>query len=44
MLTLFVVGAVAIMLRYLVFDNSNIPMIVGLACLLGGLYVATKWR
>jgi len=44
MLTLFVVGAVAIMLRYLVFDDSNIPMIVGLVCLLGGLYVATKWR
>jgi hypothetical protein len=44
MLSLFVIGAVAIMLRYLVFDNSNIPMIIGLVCLLGGLYVATKWR
>jgi hypothetical protein len=44
MLTLFVVGAIAIMLRYLVFDDSNIPMIIGLVCLLGGLYTATKWR
>jgi hypothetical protein len=44
MLTLFIVGAIAIMLRYLVWDSSNIPMIVGLVCLLGGLYVATKWR
>jgi Cell division protein CrgA len=44
MLTLFVVGAIAIMLRYLVFEDSNIPMIIGLVCLLGGLYTATKWR
>jgi len=44
MLTLFVVGGLAIMLRYLVFDDSNWPMFVGLVCLLGGLYTATKWR
>ena len=44
MLVLFAVGALAIMLRYLVFSDSNWPMIVGLACLLGGLYTATKWR
>ena len=44
MLVLFAVGALAIMLRYLVFADSNWPMIVGLACLLGGLYTATKWR
>ena len=44
MLTLFAVGALAIMLRYLVWTDSNIPMLVGLACLLGGLYTATKWR
>jgi Cell division protein CrgA len=44
MLVLFAVGALAIMLRYLVFSDSNWPMVVGLACLLGGLYTATKWR
>lgn len=44
MLTLFVLGGVAIMLRYLVFSDSNVPMVIGLACLLGGLYTATKWR
>ena len=38
MLVLFAVGALAIMLRYLVFSDSNWPMIVGLVCLLGGLY------
>jgi hypothetical protein len=44
MLVLFAVGALAIMLRYLVFTDSNWPMIIGLVCLLGGLYTATKWR
>jgi hypothetical protein len=44
MLVLFAVGALAIMLRYLVFDSSNWPMVVGLVCLLGGLFTATKWR
>ncbi len=44
MLGLFVVGAIAIMARYLVFPDSNWPMLVGLACLLGGLFLATKWR
>jgi 1,4-dihydroxy-2-naphthoate octaprenyltransferase len=44
MLVLFAVGALAIMLRYLVFPDDNWPMIVGLVCLLGGLYTATKWR
>lgn len=44
MLALFVIGGLAIMLRYLVFPDSNWPMLVGLACLLGGLFTATKWR
>ena len=44
MLVLFGLGALAIMLRYLVFDNSNWVMVVGLVCLLGGLFTATKWR
>ena len=44
MLALIVLGGVAIMLRYLVFDDSNWPMVIGLAALLGGLFTATKWR
>ena len=43
MLSFFVLGGVSIMLRYLVFD-SGWPLFVGLACLLAGLYTATKWR
>lgn len=44
MLVLFGLGALAIMLRYLAFPDSNWPMLAGLVCLLGGLYTATKWR
>lgn len=44
MLGLFIVGGLAIMARYLVFPDSNIPMVVGLVCLLGGLFTATRWR
>lgn len=44
MLALFVLGGVAIMLRYLVFSDSNLPMVIGLVCLMGGLFTATKWR
>ena len=44
MLGLFVLGGIAIMARYLVFPDSNWPMLVGLACLLGGLFLATSWR
>jgi len=44
MLALLVAGGVVIMLRYLVFTGSNWPTLVGLVCILGGLYLATKWR
>ena len=44
MLGLFVAGGLAIMARYLIFSDSNIPLLIGLACLLGGLFLATKWR
>jgi hypothetical protein len=44
MLALFIIGAIAIILRYLVFPDSNIPLLIGLVCLLGGLFTATKWR
>ena len=44
MLGLFILGGLAIMARYLVWPDSNIPMLVGLVCLLGGLFTATRWR
>ena len=44
MLVLLIGGGVMIMLRYLVFTDSNIPTLVGLVMILGGLYTATKWR
>jgi len=43
MLALFAIGGIAIMTRYLWWD-SNLPMIIGMAALLGGLFTATKWR
>jgi hypothetical protein len=43
MLSLFAIGGIAIMARYLWWD-SNIPMVFGMAALLGGLFTATKWR
>ncbi len=46
MLALFIVGALSIMSRYLIWDEggNQIPLLVGMVCLLGGLYTATKWR
>jgi hypothetical protein len=44
MLGLLVLGALLIMLRYLVWEDTNLPMVLGMACLLGGLYTGTKWR
>ena len=43
MLGLFVVGGLLIMARYLFWDEQ-LPMLIGMACLLAGLYTATKWR
>ena len=43
MLALFAIGGIAIMARYLWWD-SNLPMVLGMAALLGGLFTATKWR
>ena len=37
-------GGLLIMARYLIFTDSNIPTLIGLGCILGGLYTATKWR
>jgi hypothetical protein len=44
MLVLLIGGGLLIMARYLIFTDSNIPTILGLVCILGGLWAATKWR
>ena len=44
MVALFLIGMIVIILRNLVFTNNNILTLVGLGCILGGLYTATKWR
>mgnify|MGYP003750366921 FL=1 len=44
MVALLVLGMVVIMLRNLVFTDNNWLTLVGLACVLGGLFTATKWR
>lgn len=43
MVGLFVTGMVIIMVRNLAV-NSNWLTLAGLACILGGLFTATKWR
>ena len=44
MIALLAIGVLAILSRYLIWDNTNTPVLIGLAFLLGGLWVATKWR
>jgi len=44
MFVLIGLGGLIILLRYLVWPESNVPVLVGLGCLLAGLYVATKWH
>ena len=44
MVGLLVTGMVIIILRNLVFTGNNLLTLAGLACILGGLYTATKWR
>ena len=44
MLVLLILGVVVIMLRNLAFSGNNWLLLVGLGCILGGLYTATKWR
>lgn len=44
MLVLLIGGGLMIMARYLIFTDSNIPTLIGLVMILGGLYTATKWR
>ena len=44
MVVLLVGGGLMIMARYLIFTGSNIPTLIGLAMILGGLFAATKWE
>ena len=44
MLVLIGAAVVVILLRYLVWTDTNTPVIVGLVLLLSGLFVATKWK
>ena len=41
---MFVIGMIVIMVKNLGLVNSNWLTLIGLACILGGLYTATKWR
>jgi hypothetical protein len=44
MVALLVIGAIVILLRYLLETNSNWPVFIGLGFVLSGLYTATKWH
>jgi hypothetical protein len=44
MVALLIIGGLLIMGRYLIWTETNLPTLVGLVCILGGLYTATKWR
>jgi len=44
MLALLILGAVLIIARNLVFSGNNWLTLVGLGCIMGGLFTATKWR
>jgi uncharacterized membrane protein HdeD (DUF308 family) len=44
MVALLIIGGLLIMARYLFWTDSNLPTLIGLVCILGGLYTATKWR
>ena len=44
MMLLLAIAVASILMRYLVWTDSNLPVVVGLGFLLAGLFVATKWR
>ena len=44
MAALIGIAVVLIILRYIVWQDSNLPVLIGLGFLLGGLFVATKWK
>ena len=41
---LLAIGVLSILSRYVIWDTTNTPVLVGLGFLLAGLWVATKWR
>ena len=44
MVAFLVLGVIAILARYLLETDSNLPVFVGLGFVLSGLYTATKWH
>ena len=44
MFVLIGLGGLIIILRYLVWQDSNLPVLIGLGFLLAGLYTATRWH
>jgi multisubunit Na+/H+ antiporter MnhC subunit len=44
MLALLAIGVLFILSRYIIWDKTNTPVLIGLGFLLAGLWVATKWR
>lgn len=44
MIVFLALGALTILLRYLVWSDTNVPVLFGLGFMLAGLWTATKWR
>ncbi|MCU1360767.1 MAG: hypothetical protein JWN99_2056 [Ilumatobacteraceae bacterium] len=45
LMTVFlVIGILIIFLRYVLWQDTNLPVLFGLGFLLAGLYTATKWH
>ena len=44
MLVLIGIGVLIILLRYVLWQDTNLPVLFGLGFLLAGLYTATKWH
>lgn len=38
------IGVLIIFARYVIWQDTNLPVLFGLIFLLGGLYTATKWH
>jgi hypothetical protein len=45
-LMMVLIGAAVLMImsRYLIWTDTNLPVVIGLFLLLAGLFVATKWH
>ncbi len=41
---LLVLGLLAILSRYVIWDDTNLPVLIGLGFMLAGLWTATKWH